>query len=106
MLSFLTENQLDNLYRFVRVDLSKELNLHIDIEEDKVVTGTFGNDVVEDAFIIRFFPEDSQVEWVEDKIITKLAKWLFENNIDVSRSIVIQRDVWVGKIRYGIVYTK
>ena len=106
MLSFLTENQLDNLYRFVRVDLSKEFNLHIDIEEDKVVTGTFGNDVVEDAFIIRFFPEDSQVEWVEDKIITKLAKWLFENNIDVSRSIVIQRDVWVGKIRYGIVYTK
>lgn len=106
MLSFLNMEQEMELYKFVRNDLSVEMGMHIDVEEDKIVTGMTGNDKIEEAFIVRFFPEDANVEWVEDKIASKVHKFLYDNDIkNVQRSIVIMRDVWLGRVRYGIVYT-
>lgn len=106
MLSFLNMEQEMELYKFVRNDLSVEMGMHIDVEEDKIVTGMTGNDKIEEAFIVRFFPEDANVEWVEDKIASKVHKFLYDNDIkNVQRSIVLMRDVWLGRVRYGIVYT-
>ena len=105
MINFLTLKQETDLYKFVRVDLSTKYNQPIDIEEAEIVTGLTGSETIEDALIIRFFPEDSNVTWVEDKISNDIHEYCYENNIRLSKSIVIERDVWLGKIRYGLVYT-
>ena len=106
MLNFLTDQQLTDLYKFVRVKLNEKYNQKIDIEETEIVTGLTGMDIIQDAFIIRFIPSEAHVEWVENKIITDLHKYFYENKMyGISRIPVIERDVWLGKIRYGLTYT-
>ena len=81
--------------------------MKIDIEETKIVTGLIGNDKITQAIVIRFFPNDTKVRMIEDKIISEIHKYLYENGLllKVNRNPVIERDVWLIKIRYGIIYT-
>lgn len=107
MISFVTDEQLNGLYKFVRSDMSYKFGMKIDIEETKIVTGLIGDDKIEEAIIIRFFPNDSEERMIEDKIISEMHKYLYENKMlsVMNRVPVIERDVWLSEIRYGIVYT-
>ena len=107
MINFMTNEELNDLYIFIRRDLSYKLNMNIDIEETKIVTGLIGNAKITEAIIIRFFPNDTKVRMIEDKVISEVHKYLYENKLltKVNRNPVIERDVWLSDIRYGIVYT-
>lgn len=105
MVSFL-ENKTENAFRrFVQVELAEKYQQPIFVEDKKIVTGITGDEIIEEALIIRFFIADSKVPWLEDKIATDIHKYCYEYDLRLNKSIVIERDVWNGKIRYGLVYT-
>ena len=108
MISFLTSDELCDLYKFIRSDLCYKYDMKIDIEETKIVTGLAGSDEIKEALIIRFIPSEAKVEWIEDKIVSDVHRHLYENEMlsKVNRIPVLERDVWLGEIRYGIVYTE
>ena len=106
MIDFLTMEQETKLYKFIRVDLSNKYQMPIDIEEEEIVVGLSGSDEIVEALKVRFFPKDAKVQWVEDKIQLDIHRFCYDNDIRMTRSIVMERDVWLGEIRYGLVYTE
>lgn len=105
MVSFLTMDEITDLYKFVRVTLTEKYQQKIDIEEAQIVTGLSGSEIIEDAIKIVFIPAEAKVEWVEDKIGNDIHKYCYENDIRLIRSIVIEKDVYFGNIRYKLIYT-
>lgn len=92
--------------RFVQVELAEKYQQPIFVEDAEIVTGLTGNDVIKEALIIRFFPKDAKVEWVENRIKEDIHKYCYENDLwKLTYYPVIERDTWNGEIRYGIVYT-
>lgn len=108
MINFLNLNdeEIVNLYKFVKNDLSVKYDMEFNIEETKIVDGMIGNDKIKEALIIKFLPKESKINFIEDKIITDIHKYLFENNLlnKLNRKSVINRDVYLNQIRYGIIY--
>ena len=105
MVRFL-DNKTENAFRrFVQVELAEKYQQPIFVEDSEIVTGLTGNDIIEEAIIIRLFIADSKTEWVEDKIAHDINRYCYENDMKLNKSIVLERDIWNGKIRYGIVYT-
>ena len=107
MIEFLTMEQESALYKFVRVDLSNKYQMPIDIEEAEIVVGmegAFGGETIEEALKVRFFPKDAHVQWIENKIRADIHEFCYLNDIRITPSIVIEKDVWLGEIRYGLVY--
>ena len=105
MISFLTREQEAGLYKFVRVDLSNKYDMQIDIEESEIVTGLTGSDSIEEAIKIILFPAEAKVQWVENKIEDDFIKYCYDNNIRICKNINIERDVYLGKIRYKLIFT-
>ena len=90
--------------RFVCQDLAEKYQMPIEVNEDIIVTGTTGNDTIMQCLKIRFFPVHSKVEWGEDKIASDIHRYCYENDLMLEKYPVIERDVWTGKIRYGLIY--
>lgn len=105
MVKFLDDKTENAFRRFVNVELAEKYQQPIFVEDKNIVTGLTGDDVIEEALIIRFFVGDATVQWVEDKIANDIHKYCFEHDIKLNKSIVIERDVWNGEVRYGLVYT-
>ena len=105
MLSFIDEDEDLRLRHFIANDLSLKFNMCFTIDEETFVEGLYGDDRIVDAFIIRFFPEESTVEWCEDRVAYEVNRFLQEENMgQVHRLPIILRDVWLDRIRYGLVY--
>ena len=105
MVSFL-DDKIENAFRrFVNVELAEKYQQPIFVEDAIIVTGVIGDDKIEEALIIRFFVGHAKVEFVEDKIAVDINKYCYENDFELNRSLVIERDTWNGEIRYGLVYT-
>lgn len=103
---FLTDDQWLKLNFFVKNTLEHDYSMLINVTPIKIVTGFAGLDKIEDAFAIRFFPEESIVEWCEDKITADMHRFLHEENMNnVYRHITLERNVVGDKIRYGIIYS-
>ena len=98
------EKQLTELYKFVRVDLSEKYEQKVDIEESEIVSGVFGQDKINKAIKITFIPEEATVENIEQKLATDLYKFGYNMDVPTFRNPSIERDVWLGKIRYKLVY--
>lgn len=99
-------DEIARMYVFVRRDLSKKYDMAIDIEEGEIVTGLLGYDDVEEAIKIIFFPSEAKVPYIEDKINSDMNKYIQENEFHLQCNVVIERDMWLGKIRYKLVYTR
>ena len=81
MINFLTGDQELKLYFFIKNDLTCRFSMTFNIDEHKIVTGTLGNEQIQEAITIRFFPDETIEEWCEDKIITMIDKFIHENKI-------------------------
>ena len=115
----LTNTQISELYTFVRKDLCYKYNMKIDIEETQIVKGMTGEEVIVDAIKIVYFPKDvatgdvkpgsidyvQKVRHIEDKISEDIHKFCYENDMSMSLEMGIEKDVWLGEIRYKLVYT-
>ena len=105
MVGFLDGKTENAFRRFVQVELAEKYQQPIFVEDSEIVTGLTGNDIIEEALIIRLFIADSKTEQVEDKIVTDIHRYCYENDLKLNKSTIIERDTWNGRIRYGIVYT-
>lgn len=105
MVRFLDGKTENAFRRFVQVELAEKYQQPIFVEDSEIVTGLTGNDIIEEALIIRLFIANAKVPWVEDKIATDIHIYCYENDLELNKSSLLERDVWNGEIRYGIVYT-
>lgn len=105
MVQFLKTDEEYGLRKFIQHELSCKYNQQIQIREDMIVTGLAGNDKIVECFKVLFYPADSNVEWIEDKIASDIHRYCFEHKICIVKSPVIERTVWNGEILYGLVYT-
>lgn len=115
----LTNTQISDIYTFVRKDLCYKYNMRIDVEETQIVEGVIGKDRIVDAIKIVFFPSEAvsddmkpgsldyihKISYVENRIIEDIHRFCYENGIVMSLNFGIERDVWLGEIRYKLVYT-
>lgn len=105
MVNFLDDKTENAFRRYVNTELAEKYQQPIFVEDTNIVTGLLGEDIIEEALVIRFFVGNSKVEWVEDKIAIDIHKYCYENGLPLKKEIVIERDTWNGEIRYGLVYT-
>lgn len=105
MVTFLEDKKENAFRRYVNVELAEKYQQPIFVEDAHIVTGLMGDDEIKEALIVRFFVGDAKVEWVEDKIDIDIHKYCFKNGLPLKKVIVIERDIWNGEIRYGLVYT-
>lgn len=105
MVRFLDGKTENAFRRFVQVELAEKYQQPIFVEDSEIVSGLLGKDIIEEALIIRLFIADSKTERVEDKISTDIHRYCYENDLKLNKRVIIERDIWNGRIRYGIVYT-
>ena len=105
MVDFLTIEQDTDLYKFIRVDLSNKYGQRINIEEVKIVKDTLLGDKIVDAIKITYFPSETKVENIDNKISADICRYNYENDLGLVRNMGIEKDVWLGEIRYSLVYT-
>lgn len=98
-----TESQLRN---YIQVTLGNKYQQHIEVADSEFVTGLMGKDEIKEALKVRFIPAHSTVNWIEDKLITDIHKYCYKNNLRLNREPGIERDTFLGEIRYNIIYTK
>lgn len=105
MVKFLDWNTEMEFRRFVQYELADKYRFPIEVREDKIVTGLTGNDEIQEALKIGFFPEYAQTAWVEDKIAKDIHKYCHEHNLKLNKEPFINRTAWNSKIKYELVYT-
>lgn len=105
MVSFLEDKVEMAFRRFVCTELAEKYGQYIEVKDGVIVTGLTGSDTIEECLNVGFFPSHAKTDWVEDKIAVDIHRYCYENDLSLVRSIVVERTVWNGDIRYGLVYT-
>ena len=87
-------------------DLPLKFGMGFRFDEEQIVDGLLGDDRIVEAFIVRFYPDESTMEWCEDRIAYEINAFLRKEGMNkVHRLPFIMRDVWLGRVRYGLVYS-
>lgn len=105
MVQFMDLKTENAFRRFVNTELAHKLEQPIEVRDAVIVKDGLNGDEIVEALKVSFFPAYSKTEWIEDKIATDLHKYVFENDLGLLKSPVIEKDVWNGEIRYSLVYT-
>lgn len=104
MVNFLTRKEEMNFRRFANTDLAYKYDMYIGVDEEQIVIGNAPNEKIVDALKVRFFIKDSKEEFIENKIKTDIHRYCYENNLNLDCVYAIEKDVWNGEIRYGLIY--
>lgn len=104
MVNFITRKQEMAFRRFVNTELAEKYDMYLAVNEENVVTGIAPNEKIEESLKVRFFIGDSKEEFIENKIKADIHRYCYENNLNLECVYAIEKDVWNGKIRYGLIY--